>query len=216
MLGRWLVEAGCALDVRHPYAGQELPGDLDEHDALLVLGGAMGADDDAEHHWLGPTKQLVRDAVAAQVPVLGVCLGHQLIGSALGGRVVRNPRGRQAALVAVGWEPEAADDPLLGSLSQVVRAVHWNDDIVAELPPGAVRLASAPGGEVQAARHAPTAWGVQCHPEADAEVFAGWPGTEAAVEGVRAAVPGLESTWRGLGESLAALAGDRARARPRV
>src|SRR4051794_16300 len=58
LIGEWLVEAGCVLDVRRPYAGDALPDDLAAHDAFLVLGGSMGANDDDAHDWLPPTKEL--------------------------------------------------------------------------------------------------------------------------------------------------------------
>ena len=101
LVGDWLVEAGCALEVRRPYAGDDLP-DLTAYDAFLVLGGPMGAGDDAKHGWLGPVKERVRDAVATGLPTLGICLGHQLIAVALGGTVERNPRGQQLGLLPVG------------------------------------------------------------------------------------------------------------------
>jgi GMP synthase (glutamine-hydrolysing) len=86
--GRWLGEAGCDLDVRRPYAGSPLPDDLARHDAVLVLGGHMGAYDDQEFPWLTQVKVLVREAVTTAVPTFGICLGHQLITVALGGAVV--------------------------------------------------------------------------------------------------------------------------------
>ncbi|MGH3509083.1 MAG: type 1 glutamine amidotransferase, partial [Nocardioidaceae bacterium] len=93
-LGEWLVEAGASLDVRRAYAGQPLPNRLTHHDGLVVLGGSMGANDDAKHGWLTATKQLLRQAVADDVPTLGVCLGHQLLAAALGGTVGPNPNGQ--------------------------------------------------------------------------------------------------------------------------
>ncbi len=172
-VGDWLVEAGCTLDVRRPYAGDPLPADLGEHDALLVLGGAIGANDDAENPWLVPTKQLVRDAVDRAVPTLGICLGHQLVAVALGGESGPNPRGQQLGLVPLGWTDEAAHDDLVRGLDPGF-GVHWNDDIVLRPPEGTVVLALAPHGELQVARFAPTVWGVQLHPEVDDQILATW------------------------------------------
>lgn len=210
MLGRWWSDDGSRLDVRRPYAGDALPADLTGHDALVVLGGHMGAEDDATHPWLTPTKQLFRTAAGGGVPALGVCLGHQVAASALGGRVTRNQAGSQTGLLRVGWEEAAARDALVGDLATPRRGVHWNDDVVVELPAGAVRLATAPGGEVQAARLAPSVWGVQWHPEADVDVVAGWPGTTRALDEVRAAGPELVESWRPLAAAFLALVRARA------
>ena len=210
MLGRWWSDDGTRLDVRRPYAGDALPADLTGHDALVVLGGHMGAEDDATHPWLTPTKQLFRTAAGGGVPALGVCLGHQVAASALGGRVTPNPAGSQTGLLRVGWEEAAARDALVGDLATPRRGVHWNDDVVVELPAGAVRLATAPGGEVQAARLAPSVWGVQWHPEADVDVLAGWPGTTRALDEVRAAGPELAESWRPLAAAFLALVRARA------
>ena len=172
--GDWLLAAGCAVDVRRPYAGDTLPDDLTAHDALVVLGGPMGAYDDAQHPWLRHTKELFREAAGAGVPALGICLGHQLCAVALGGHVVRNPRGQQIGLVPTGWLDVAAADPLVGSLVDVHRGVQWNDDIVDRLPEDAELLAETAAGEAQVVRFAPSVWGVQLHPEADDRVLAPW------------------------------------------
>jgi GMP synthase (glutamine-hydrolysing) len=171
-LGTWLEAAGAELDVRRPWAGDDLPG-AGEHDALVVLGGSMGANDDALHHWLAPTKDLIRDSVAREVPLLGVCLGHQLIGAALGGTVKPGPGGQQVGLYDVGWLDGAADDELVGGLGPV-RGIQWNHDLVTKLPEGAVALAETPTGELQVARFGRRAWGVQLHPEADEPVVTSW------------------------------------------
>lgn len=218
LVGDWLVEAGCTLEVLRPHAGDVLP-DAVAADALLVLGGPMGARDDAEHAWLAPTRELVRAAVRDGVPTLGICLGHQLLAVALGGEIAVNRHGQQLGLLEVGWTPEAADDPLLGELAAGARrGVHWNNDVVTALPAGAVALAHAPDGTVQAARHAAAAWGVQLHPEVTAEVLGPWAeddrgshearGIDQArlLEDVDRARPELDAAWRPLARRFAELA----------
>ena len=116
-----------------------------------------------------PVKQLIRDCVAAGTPVLGICLGHQLIAAALGGTAERNPLGQQVGVFDVGWLPEAGQDELVRDLGPV-RGIQWNHDLVTALPDGAVALARTPQGELQVARFAPRAWGVQLHPEADEHI----------------------------------------------
>ena len=127
----------------------------------------MSANDDEVLDWIGPVKELIRDAVTEGVPTLGICLGHQLIGAALGGRVTPNPRGQQVGLIPVGWTDAAAGDRLFGGLATPRRGVQWNYDLLVEPPAEAVVLAQTPDGEVQVARFGPSAWGVQLHPEVD-------------------------------------------------
>jgi GMP synthase (glutamine-hydrolysing) len=215
-LGHWLADAGCRLDVRRPYAGDELPG-LDGYAGLLVLGGSMGANDDADHAWLAPVKQLVRDAAFDDVPTLGVCLGHQLVATALGGMVRRNPLGQQVGLADVGWLAEAREDELFAGLATPRRAVFWNHDLVVELPADAVVLAETERGEPQAVRFATTVWGVQFHPEADEKVVAAWAegdrdeheaaGIDPAkvLAGIAEARPELDRAWQPLADRFAAI-----------
>jgi GMP synthase (glutamine-hydrolysing) len=223
LFGRWLAAAGCDLDLCRPYAGDELPA-ITAYDALVVLGGPMGADDDAQHGWLGPVKSLVRTAAEQGVPTLGICLGHQLITSALGGGVDRNPRGQQVGLLAVGWTDAAAADPLFGALATPRRGVQWNDDIVVRLPDGATLLAATQHGEVQAARFGPAMWGVQLHPEVDEPVLRPWADsdrgshetrgidTDGLLREIDAARAELDDAWRPLATGFAALAEEHAQA----
>jgi GMP synthase (glutamine-hydrolysing) len=211
-LGEWLVGAGLELDVVRGDLGDRVPERL-EHDGLVVLGGAMGADDDDRHPWLGPTKALASEAVGRGVPFLGVCLGHQLAAAALGGSVVRNPHGRTVGLVPVRLTDAGRTDPLLARLGGRP-AVHYNDDVVLDLPPGATVLATLPDGSPQAIRFGERAWGVQFHPETPPAVFEAWlradhgepSGAEAAaLADVAASEAVLRAAWRPLADRFAAL-----------
>jgi len=214
LMGEWL---GVDLDVRRPYVGDELPPSLQGHAAMVVMGGAMGAGDDATSPWLPATKALIREAAADGVPTLGICLGHQLAAVALGGEVVRNPAGRQFGLYDVTWEPSAHLDELFSTVATPRRGAHWNDDIVTRLPEGALLMARSRSGEVQAARHAPTVWGVQWHPEVDAALFRGWlvdgsadPAlAEATLADLAASADELVEAWRPLAARFGALASAR-------
>ena len=227
-VGDWLVEAGCRLEVRHAYAGDVLPEPAalsEEYDALLVLGGAMGADDDEHLGWIGPTKDLLRAAADQHLPSLGVCLGHQLMASALGGRVERNPLGQQIGILQVEWTEAARDDPLFGPLATPRRGLQWNNDVVTRLPEQAVELARTARGEGQAARFGPAMWGVQLHPEVDAAIVASWVsdtereslaarGIDATglIEEMERARDELDAAWQPLSTGFAALARTRSAA----
>jgi GMP synthase (glutamine-hydrolysing) len=222
-MGEWLAEAGLVVDVRRPYAGDALPRDLRGHAGMVVLGGEMGAYDDAAHPWLTEVKDLCRTAVATGTPVLGICLGHQLLAVALGGEVARGPHGQQIGVLEVGWTPEAYVDPLLAPVAALddAPAVQWNNDVVTRLPDGATALARTPRGELQAARFGSAAWGVQWHPEAGVDIIRPWAvhdrddavergvDVDAYVEDVAAAGDRLRRTWRVLAEAFATVCRER-------
>ena len=216
--GEWLTEAGLRLDVRHPYAGDELPLTLDGNAGLLVLGGEMGAYDDPAHPWLRATKRLLREAVDTRVPTLGICLGHQLLAVATGGRVEPHPTGRQRGLYPMDWTDAAVDDALFGPLVRAGGydepvAVQWNVDVVAELPPGAQALARSADGVLQAMRVGDSAWGIQAHPEAGVDVVGTWSldaSDQPLVATLGPAEPRLRACWRPLADGFAEHCGARA------
>ena len=174
MIEPWLARAGLGCDVLQAHHGRALPASLGGHAGLVVMGGRMGAYDDVQHRHLVPTKGLIAGTVAAGLPFLGICLGHQLATVALGGQVEPNPRGRTIGLQP--WAPTRAGarDRLTSTLPQGTPVLHWNNDVATRLPRTATLLASAPDGSVQAARFAPRAWGVQFHPEVTPAVVDRW------------------------------------------
>lgn len=130
---------------------------------VIVTGsGAMVTD---RLEWSETTARWLRRAVDADIPVLGVCYGHQLLAHALGGRVDYNPHGREMGTVRIRCAPSAVDDALLGAAPKtfLVQATHLQS--VLRLPRGAVALAKSSLDDHQAVRYAPSAWGFQFHPE---------------------------------------------------
>ncbi len=172
--GDWLVAAGLELDVLEAHRGRAIPAALTDHAGLLVLGGEMGANDDATSRWLPPTRALIATVAAGGDPFLGICLGHQLAAVALGGTVEPNPHGHGRGITPYSPTPLAADDPLFSGLAPGLPAIQWNNDVATALPRHATVLAESPDGTVQAARFGTRAWGVQFHPEASPAIFRSW------------------------------------------
>ncbi|MET8473528.1 type 1 glutamine amidotransferase [Streptomyces sp. NPDC006422] len=172
-VGDWLRAAGLALEVVRPFEGEELPDELGGR-PLLVLGGGFLPDDDERAPWLPATRRLVAQALDGGTPVLGICLGGQLLAHVAGGRV-RGSHGRpEFGSTRIALRPEAADDPLLHGLGDAVVAIERHVDQITELPPGSAWLASTEACPHQAFRVGERAWGVQFHPEAEADRIAAW------------------------------------------
>lgn len=171
-LGRLATLDG--LDVVRPHHGDAVPTSADGLDGLIVLGGHMAAWEDDDAPWLPATRRLLVEAVRRETPTLGVCLGAQLLAMACGGTVTRAWDGPEVGVLTVDLTDAGRADVLTGSLPSSFVAPQAHHDTVVELPPGAELLASSAAYRHQAFRLGASAWGVQYHPEATAEVFAGW------------------------------------------
>jgi GMP synthase (glutamine-hydrolysing) len=163
-----LREAGLELEECHPVNGDPLP-HLEDVDGLVVLGGMMSVADGADP--LPEEIDLLRRAIDTGVPVIGICLGSQLLARAAGGEVRHVGRSIEWRRLA---PTEAAEgDPLFGALPEPVPALHWNEDVIA-LPPHAVELLARAGDGAEAFRVGDAAWGVQFHPDVDGDALDSW------------------------------------------
>jgi len=169
LIGEALRAAGVEVVVVRPDRGEAIPASvdgLDGVDGLVVMGGPMSAGGDDGFPSRRAELALLRAAVEAEVPTLGVCLGAQLLAAAGGGQVEAGPE------LEVGWgtvtlSDAAAADPLLAGVGPEVPVLHWHGETFT-LPPGAVLLASSARYPHQAFRLGPAAWGLQFHLEVDA------------------------------------------------
>ena len=158
---------GLGLSVRQTRVarvdrGAQLPPPRSVSGVVVTGSGAMVTD---RLEWSETTARWLRRAVDADIPVLGVCYGHQLLAHALGGRVGYNPHGREMGTVHVRHAPELHDDPLLGALPAAFQAQATHLQTVLEPPRDAKVLARSALDGCQAVRFAPRAWGLQFHPE---------------------------------------------------
>jgi len=160
----WLVAARYQITYTRFFEAAELP-EGEAVDFLVVLGGPMSVNDEGEFPWLAPEKRFIRRVIEAGTPVLGICLGAQLIASALGARVWRN-REKE-----IGWFPvEAtpAEGTTLFRFPPAVEVFHWHGETF-DLPPGAVRLARSAGCENQAFQLGRSTLALQFHLETTPE-----------------------------------------------
>lgn len=158
-IAQWVTARGAALTCTRCFAGDPWP-DLDQVDCLVIMGGPMSVNDENRLPWLAPEKAIIRLAIDRGIPTLGVCLGAQLIASALGARVYPN-RVRE-----IGWFPvHASDDAGMGvRLPAECLVFHWHGETF-DLPDGAVRLATSPGCVNQAFQAHDHVVGLQFHLE---------------------------------------------------
>jgi len=176
-----LAERGVRCETLEVYAGAPVPDVVGREQLLVVMGGPMGVGDvgDARYPFLATEIALLRKLVARGAPVLGICLGSQLLAAATGARVYPNTRpgtdGKPVPVREVGWGPidlHNVGEPALAGLPAQPSVLHWHGDTY-DLPAGAVHLASTPACRNQAFRIG-RAFGLQFHPELERETIATW------------------------------------------
>ena len=139
-IGDALERAQVEVDLRRVYSGRALPASLHSHAGLVLMGGPMSATDDQGFPSRREEIALLRQAVERGLPVLGVCLGAQLLALAAGGSVFKDARGPEIGWGEVELTAEASDDALFSALPEKLDVLHWHGDTFT-LPDGAIHLA---------------------------------------------------------------------------
>ena len=162
-IGDALQRRGISTRVMHVYRGEPVPAQLADADALVVMGGSMGVYEADRYPHLRDELRLIEDALRRGRPIVGVCLGSQLLAAALGARVYPSG-GKEIGWYRIDLTDAAATDGLLYDAPRSFTALCWHGDVF-DLPAGAVRLASSELTEHQAFRYGEKAYGLLFHLE---------------------------------------------------
>lgn len=172
LVGDHLVAAGAKLATILPHDGDALPKSPDGYDAAVILGGPQHAGDDVNFPAFPPMLDLLRDFHEQAKPLLGLCLGSQLLARAFGEKVRRSEE-FEVGYPAIEITDEGQKDPLLSGLAPRQRILQWHEDTF-DMPNGAVQLMSGTTIRNQAFRFGRTTYAFQCHFEVSPELAKQW------------------------------------------
>ncbi len=195
-----LASGGARIEYRHPYRGEPLPSRLDRWEAAILLGGPMAVHENRPP-FIADEVGLAAAAIHDDMPLLGICLGSQIIAAAAGARVYAGTE-REVGWSEVRLTKAAASDPVFSALPRQLPVFQLHGDSF-DLPEGAVHLASSPVYDNQAFRLGTSAYGLQFHVEVNRELARTWTheyGDYAAAAGVsrESLLAGLDSRCRAL------------------
>lgn len=166
-------EAGLGCDYLESGTGRALAGGLERYSHVVVLGGNMSAFDEDSHPFLRQEMQIIEQALARRIPVLGICLGAQLLARVHGARVYPGAHGPELAWHPVSLTDAGRAEPLLRGFAAESPVFQWHYDSF-DLPAGAVQLARSAAYEQQAFRIGRSVWAFQFHLEADEHLVRSW------------------------------------------
>ena len=167
-----LREAGAEIEVWFSHRTPEPEHPLEAYDGLIVLGGIANPDEDAIHSWLAVERAMIEEALQGEVPVLGVCLGGQLLAQAAGGVAFRAPEGPEIGWNVIHATEDQADDELFGDLPPAFTTFEWH--AFCFTPPAEATLLYGTERFNQAFRYGRNAWGTQFHFEAEPATILEW------------------------------------------
>jgi len=169
----FLREDGVDWDTVLLNEGQPIPA-VDAYDMMLVMGGPQDVWEEQDYPWLKLEKAAIRRFVAdLKRPYVGICLGHQLLAEAIGGRVAKG-KSAEIGVMTVSKTESGHSDALLQGVPDPLKVLQWHGAEVTELPHDATVLARSDACEIQAFRYGKHAYGLQCHVEATHETVADW------------------------------------------
>ena len=171
-VGVALHMVGALVDIWRPYTDQRLPADASGFDALVVFGGEQAATSDTDHPYLPRLAALMAAVTAADKPVLGICLGAQILARAFGADNLLD-RTPEFGWVDVGLTAEGQADPVFAGVDAVFPIFQWHSDTFT-LPAGAAHLATSQGAANQCFRVGRASYGMQFHFEASRAVVGDW------------------------------------------
>jgi GMP synthase (glutamine-hydrolysing) len=166
-----LRERFVDLSLLRPFAGDPIPEDLG--DGLIVLGGPMGVYEEARFPWMTQELSAIRKCLDRSVPVLGICLGSQMLAHAAGGKVFKGEAGQEVGWFPITVTPEGRRDVLLQGLGPSLEVFHWHGDTFT-LPEGSSRLAESTKYPNQVFKVGRNAYGFQCHLEVTEPMVRDW------------------------------------------
>lgn len=172
-LGRTLNAYGHKLNILHLRDGDSVPIDLDDCDGIISMGGPQSAADDSVP-FLADEMARMREAHECGLPIVGICLGCQMLARALGGKVERNPSGIELGFTEVKLNPVGREDIIHTGIAWSAMMMQHHRDHVSQLPQGAKLLASSAKCKVQAWSCGLRTYGFQYHPEITPENVERW------------------------------------------
>ncbi len=185
LLGDLLKEKKLPYRETHLFTGDGLPRDTHHLQGLIVMGGPMNVDEIDKYPFLFEEVRLIEKMISESKPVLGICLGAQLIAKALGSNVYPNKH-KEVGWHSIEFTENAAADPVFSSSPRSLKVLHWHGDTF-DLPQGAVHLARSSRCENQAYRWGATTYGLQFHLEVTTSMVTSWTHSSDGINDIKSA-----------------------------
>ncbi len=164
LIKEWAKERGHKISSTKFYEKYNIP-NTNDYDALIIMGGSMSVHDEEIYPWLKKEKQHIKQAIENKKPILGICLGAQLIADALGAEISNAPV-KEIGWLPIAWSDEAMGNKILAGINSAMNVLHWHGEQFS-IPEGATHLASSKACANQAFLYGSNIIGLQFHLEMD-------------------------------------------------